>query len=136
MRFTNHLICLSAAAGSAAAVAQAAYPPASNSSVHIMPMNCTAGCETVTEPCTESQTPAPIGTGSYSPPPPPPPTGGPPAPSPTGTWSFPSQPSATPEPAPMPTVSHIPERYEGSATRFSIAGGLIVAAIGALPLLV
>lgn len=140
MRVTNRLLTLAAIATTAAA--QAAYgAPSNSSSVHVMPMNCTAGCETVTEPCTESAMPTPTsyGTPIWTPAPPPG-TGEPPAPTTPATWSM-GQPSATPEPQPeqptyQPPAVSPPARYEGGAARFEVVGGLVVAVMGALPLLI
>lgn len=100
--------------------------PAGNHTTHIMPMNCTSACTTVTEPCTESQVaPMPYGTGSWTPTPVPPPSTGDysPPPASSGSWMFPSAPpSATSEAI---ASASAPAPYTGAAAGGDVVGGLV-----------
>jgi hypothetical protein len=114
--------------------------PLSSSSVqmtaHVMPINCTESCTTVTEPCPYDTTasPAPYGTGSWTAPPAPPATGGYVAPPPASTWVRPLAPSATPISEPSASSSVVP--YTGDAAGRLMGSGLVLAMVGLLHVVV
>jgi len=114
--------------------------PASSSAVpmttYVYPANCTSACTTITEPCPDATVapPAPYGTGSWTAPPAPPATGGYVAPPPPGTWIRPTAPSATPISEPSASTSVTP--YEGAAAKRLVNGGMVLALIGLLQVVV
>ena len=115
-------------------------PPASSSAVpmttRVYPANCTAACTTITEPCPDATVapPAPYGTGSWTAPAAPPATGGYVAPPPASTWVRPTAPSATPTSLPSASASVTP--YEGAAAERLVSGGLVLAFVGLLQIVV
>ena len=123
-----------------ASVTGSTSPPASSSAVpmttRVYPANCTAACTTITEPCPDATVapPAPYGTGSWTAPPAPPATGGSVAPPPASTWVKPTAPSATPTSIPSASASVTP--YEGAAAERLVSGGMILALMGLLQIVV
>lgn len=120
MRFTSLLLSL-AATILPAALAQDAYASASAApnvtmTTILPPANCTSGCTTIVEPCSETLT-VPTGSGGM-----PPVTG-------SGTYYMPSGPSATSGGEDAP-----PAGYTGAASAVQV-GGLLIIAAGMLPAL-
>ena len=125
---------------SSAPVTASTPSPASSSTVqmttHVMPMNCTSACTTVTEPCPDATmaTPAPYGTGSWTAPAAPPATGGYNAPPAASTWIMPTAPSAMPISQPSASTSVTP--YEGAAAERLMGGGMLMVFIALLQIMV
>lgn len=121
MRTTALTLSLTASLLTATALAQDAYAaaPAANASMTTIlpPANCTSGCTTIVEPCSETSTPVYRSGGM------PPVTG-------SATYNMPSGPSATGGDAGAPPA------YTGAAAAVQVGGLLIVSAAGMLPRLV